>query len=556
MTRTTVCCAAIATAMVGCTTVSSTSARDADPNAPSARARGVGARDDMRLVGSYTDVRAVGVSRRYVYAATASGIAIYDRTFQTWLPPLSRELGLTESQISVIAGDPVEDALWVGVAGAVIMYRPQSEQVQRTMITGVPDAMVFDRSGNGDVFVRSAGGLWTRVSRVGTATPMNAAPARTAVSAPSGLADVYARFPGLRTGAPLLFRDQLADRALRRFQVVSGASAADQPNDVWLGTNGDGLYQVDGATQQATPLRYGLLERGVGAVALAADGVWAAGLGQSSLRAGLSFASMDMQRWRWIDGTITVPMLGARARSMSTRANRAWIGTDRGLIRVRLDARAEMSAWTILDGLPDDRVFAVQARGDGAWVGTARGLVYVTDSTDQRNTRTRGIGTRLLDNMPIFALQSIGDTLWIGSESGLLALPPSGALARPLARDPALRRPVLALAWSDTVLLAATEDAVLRVSPTGGAEPTRLDVDVRQVGILTRVAIDDYSIVIAGTEGLLVLRRRAGGGIQLLRAPRDVPGPVFDVVLSRDWIWCATSEGLVRLRRASDGGLP
>jgi ligand-binding sensor domain-containing protein len=540
---------------VACTTVASTAGRAADPKAPSARARGIGAREDIRVVGSYADVRAVAVSRRYVYSATTSGIAIYDRTFQTWLPPLSRELGL-ESQINVLAGDPVEDALWVGVDGAVVMYRPQTEQVQRTMLTGVPDAIVFDRSGNGDVYVRTLGGMWTRVSRVGIATPMSAAPARNSIVLPANLGDVYTRFPGLRSGAPLLFRDQLADRALRPYQVVSGASAVDQPNDVWLGTNGDGLYQVDGATQQATALRFGLLERGVGAVALAADGVWAAGLGQTSLRAGLSFASTDLQRWRWIDGTITVPMLGARARSMSTRGNRAWIGTDRGVVRVRLDARAEMSAWTVLDGLPDNRVFAVQARGEGAWVGTARGLVYVTDSTDQRNTRTRGISTRLLENMPVFALQSVGDTLWIGSEGGLFALPPSGTLARPVGRDPALRRPVLALAWSDTVLLAATEEAILSLSPTGGVEPSRLDIDVRQVGIVTRIAIDDYSIVVAGTDGLIVLRRRAGGGLQFLRAPRDVPGPVFDVVLSRDWIWCATPEGLVRLRRSSDGGLP
>ena len=74
-------------------------------------------------------MRAVAVSRRYVYSATSSGIAIYDRTFQTWLPPLSRELGLIESQINVLAGDPVEDALWLGVDGAVVMYRPQTEQV-------------------------------------------------------------------------------------------------------------------------------------------------------------------------------------------------------------------------------------------------------------------------------------------------------------------------------------------------------------------------------------------------------------------------------------------
>ena len=352
----------------------------------------------------------------------------------------------------------------------------------------------------------------------------------------------------------LLFRNQQADRPLRQFPVTSGSVSADQPNDVWLGTSGDGLYRVDALLQQATPLRFGMIERGVGALALAADGVWAAGIGASSIRGGLTFATNDLQRWRWIDGTISVPLVGVRAASMSVRAQRAWIGTERGVVRARLDGDAAMAVWTTLDGLPDDRVYSVLARDGGAWVGTARGLVYISDTTDTRNPRTRGIGTRLLDNTPVYALLSIGDTLWMGTESGLVALPPSGVLSRPLGTEPALRRRITALAWSDTMLLAATDNGVLRLAPGGGVEPARvLALDGAPVGPVTRLAVDDRAIVMAGLEGVVILKR--SGGVRVLRVPYDVPGPALDVVMSRDWLWIATPEGLVRLRRASDGGL-
>ena len=513
-----------------------------------------GRRDEVRVVGSFSDVRAIGVSRRYVYSATNSGIGIYDRLFNSWMPPLSRDNGLNDQQITIMTGDPIEDAVWLGVPGGVLVYRPQTEQLQRTMLTGVPDYITFDRALGGDAYVR-AGGQWTRVSRSGIATPVAGPPVADKRFPMSTLTDVYTRFPGLRSGSPLLFRTQQSDRVLRNYPVMSGAISPDAPSEVWLGTSGDGMYKVDGTVQQATPLRFGLLERGIGAVAVAADGVWSAGLGLSMARGGLSFASNDLQRWRWIDGTIAVPMVGMHATSLSLRGSRAWIGTDRGVVRAQLDGNESMVAWTSLDGLPDDRVYAVAARADGAWVGTARGLVFISDTSDQRNVRTRGIGFRVIENMPVYALQPIGDTLWIGTAVGLVALPGGGTLSAPIGRDPALRRRITALAWSDTVLLAATDDGVLRLAPHGGVEPERmLALDVAQVGQVTRLAIDDRTIVMAGTEGVVVLRR--AGGVRVLRAPTDIPGPVLDVVMSRDFIWFATPDGLVRVRRASDGGLP
>ncbi len=533
---------------------------------------GFGQREERQRIGSFNNVQAVAVSRRYVFAAGSSGIAIYDRVMNSWLPPLTRDAGLTDQQITVLAGDPVEDALWLGVPGGVIMYRPLTEQLQRTIITGVPDLIAFDRGGaggatggatgvsTGDAIVR-AGGEWTRISRVGIATPMMRPPTASALILPRTLNDLYTQFPTLRTQPSLLLRSQPSDRPLRAVQIISGAVSPERASEVWLGTAGDGLFRLDPAFMQSTPLPYGLMEPGVGALALAADGVWAAGLGQAFDRGGLSFVGSDLQRFRWIDGTISVPLVGVRGLSLVTRASRAWLGTDRGLVRVRLDGTQAMQAWGVLDGLPDERVLSVATRDDGVWAGTARGLVYVSDSSDSRNVRTRGVGVRLLDNMPVHALQFTGDTLWIGTEAGLMAIASpngsvGGVVSRPVGNDPALRRAVRALAWSDTVLLAATDDAVLRLAPRGGVEPVRVDLlDVRQVGRVTKVAIDDRTMWVAGTDGVVIVSRR-DGATRVLRVPGDLPGPVLDIAMNRDFLWLGTPQGLIRLRRRGDGGLP
>ena len=516
---------------------------------------GFSRRDERQYIGSFSDVLAVAVSRRYVFSATPSGVGIYDRLFNTWSAPFTRENGLTDARISLMVGDPVEDAVWIGVPGAIVMYRPQIEQVQRTIIPGIPDYIAFDRGGTGDAYVR-AGRQWTRVSRAGIAFGVSNPPAASALVLPKTLTDLYAQFPVLRSSQSLLFRNQQSDRALRSFAISSGASSPERASEVWLGTNGDGLYKVDPTFQQATPLRFGPMESGIGALALASDGVWSAGLGESQLRGGLSFASNDLQRWRWVDGTISTPLVGVRAHALSLRAQRAWLATNRGVVRVRLDAGEDVATWTTLDGMPDDRVYAISARGEGAWAGTARGLVWVNDSGASRDRNTRGLGTRVLDGTTIYALQQIGDTLWMGTSGGVVAMPANGALLRPAGVDPALRRPIRALAWSDTVLLAATDDAVLQLSPKGGVEPSRIVVlDVRQVGTVTRLAMDDRTIWLAGSNGVLIMARNSGA-TRLLRIPTDLPGPALDVVASRDWLWIATPFGLVRLRRASDGGLP
>jgi len=521
---------------------------------------GFGARDERQRIGSFSNVQAVAVSRRYVFAAGSSGIAIYDRVMNSWVPPLTRDDGLSDQQITVLAGDPVEDALWLGVPGGVIMYRPLTEQLQRTIVTGVPDLIAFDRAASGDAIIR-AGGEWTRISRVGIATPMAQPPLAGALILPRSLNDLYAQFSTLRTQPSLLLRSQQTDRPLRDVQIISGAASPERASEVWLGTAGDGLFRLDPAFMQSTPLPYGLMEPGVGALALAADGVWAAGLGQSFDRGGLSFVGTDLQRFRWIDGTISVPLIGVRGLSLVTRASRAWLGTDRGLVRVRLDGTQAMQSWGVLDGLPDERVLSVATRDDGAWAGTARGLVYVSDSSDTRTVRTRGLGVRMLDNTPVHALQFTGDTLWIGTEVGLMAIAsPNGqvgsVVSRPLGNDPALRRAVRALAWSDTVLLAATDDAVLRLAPRGGVEPERVDaLDVRQVGRVTKVAIDDRTMWLAGTDGVVIVSRR-DGATRVLRVPADVPGPVLDIAVNRDYLWLGTPQGLIRLRRRGDGGLP
>jgi ligand-binding sensor domain-containing protein len=373
---------------------------------------------------------------------------------------------------------------------------------------------------------------------------------------PARLAD---RYPGLRAQPQLLLRRTAPNRPIGNFALTAGAASPDRASELWLGTDGEGLFRFDPVFGQGSALPYGLLETGAGALAPAANGVWVAGLGLSR-RGGLTFASADLQRWRWIEGTIAVPLAGARTFALATRSGRAWMGTERGLVRVQLDGAQDVQATNRLSGLPDDRVFAVAARDDGAWAGTARGLVFVSDSL--------GAGEPLLRDAAVYALQVTGTVLWAGTQRGLFTMPAGAHAARGTvadapravnATDFVLRAPVRALAASDTVLLVATDDAVAVLHPrdaAGTLAPQRMPaLDPRLVGDVTRAAADARAFALAGRDGV-VLVSRATGARRALRVPMDVPGPVFDVLLEREAVFLATAQGLLRYRRTSDGLVP
>lgn len=511
-------------------------------------------------IGSFASLQAVAASRRYVYAASSGGIAVYDRLSDRWALPLTRDAGFADQQITVMAGDPLEEALWLGVPGGVVLYRPLTEQLQRTMLVGVPDLIAFDRNATGDALVRS-GGQWTRVSRVGITTPLSTPPPANSIVMPPTLPQVLQAYPQLRVQPQMFVRGTDPTRPQRPLNIMGASTSPDRASEVWLATDGDGLVRIEPTFLQGRAIAYGLLEPGVGAMAPAIDGVWIAGVGAPAARSGVTFGTFDLQRWRWIDGTIAVPLNGARTYALATREHRVWMGTDRGLVRIDTRGTGDLRAWTTLDGLSDDRVLAIAPRGDGVWAGTPRGLVWVNDSIDARgvaprDARTRGIGARLLDNVAVQALQYVGDTLWVGTQAGLLAIPTplaGGAVSRPVSDDPALRRSVRALAWSDSVLLAATDVAVLRLSPRAPQAPVRVDaLDPALVGQITRVGLDGYAMWLAGTDGL-VLVSRITSARRVLRVGSDLQGVVTDVMATRDWFFIGTTQGLVRLRRTSDG---
>ena len=517
------------------------------------------AREDRVVLTDFTQVTGVAAGRRLLFVASTNGLAVYDRQFQSWLPPLTLVDGWPATRVTVMAADPVTDGVWIGGFGEVLFWRPELDQLQRTLVPGQPDVVMFDsRNYGGGAFVRSAG-QWTRITETGFASPASPAelPPAGARVIPPALAQIYQEFPALRNLEGLLTRDE---GSMRSWPVSSGSRSPDR-SEVWLGTWGNGVFQVDPLFQRSEHRPFGLLDPAAGAIARAADGVWIAGMGRgTSDRAGLVFASTELREWRWLEHPFRTPLLGARTYDLETRGTRAWVATDRGVARVDTRSDRDIRFWSGTNGLPSDFTFAVAPREGGAWVGTGRGLVFVSDSGRASQGRAGDVSEVAASGVAVRALMLTGDTLWIGTDAGLLLLPPTADpdSARPvrpsmLDAEPRLRSPITALASSDSLVVIGTRDALVRLDlRSGRLLPRLLAPDVGQVGAIEHVAVDARTIWVSGPRGVLAITRGTDVA-RFLGAHREFAGAVRDIVLTDEFAWIATEAGVVRLRRSFDG---
>lgn len=188
------------------------------------------------------------------------------------------------------------------------------------------------------------------------------------------------------------------------------AVLVDQSQQVWAGTRGAGLFQLQGERFRPSP-DAAMLAREI--FALHQDRQGALWVGTQN-----GLARWDKGRWRLFT-TVSGEGLSAnlvRALAEDAEGN-LWVGTERGGLNVLRQGRFTTFRKSA-DGLPSDDISALLVDPDGAvWVGTfGAGLARW-----ERGQWTR-FSTRdgLVGNSIGYLLLDDADHLWIGSTAGLM----------------------------------------------------------------------------------------------------------------------------------------
>ena len=434
--------------------------------------------DERVLISDFSYIDAVAASPWTVFAATHHGLLIYDRAARAWKLPVTTLDGYPTTRVRSAVADQTGNAVWLNIGG-------QGGWVRY------------------DVDAR----MWTR----GASPPTGQAQMQTVEGA-------LARAPAADAVRALI----LTDPRLRSYQFTAAASTPDRP-ELFFGTNGIGLVRVDPQTGEWEALPYGLVASGVGAIASAPDGLWAA------TNARLTWLASDLSATRTSEGGGAALGFTFRWPRRLLAANGAlWLATEQGVVRI--DPRT-MRARTF--ELADVTSLAVAP--DGVWVGTTRGVSVIT-----RDDRIVRVST----DFPALSLVAARDTLWVGTNAGVVMMPPGRADAVGVT---ALSQTIFAMTRAGDAIVAATDRSVVwRDSSSGAWKEVPLSL---ALGRPTTLAADpDGGVWVGGTQGLARVDL-ARAFIRTLTVPVDLPAAVRDVATDRDYLWVATDSGLVRFDR-------
>ena len=442
--------------------------------------------EERVMLSDFSYVDAVAASPWLVFAATRHGLLVYDRVGHAWKPPVTTLDGYPSVRVRTAIADQGGNAVWLGVGG-------------------------IDGYVRYDVDART----WTR----GIPPPPGAQSQVLTVEA------ALARAPAADAIRALI----LTDPRLRSHRFTAATSTPDRP-DLYLGTDGMGIVRLDPRTGEFEQLPYGLLAPGVGAVAPAEGGVWAATHARpgGAERRGITWVASDLSATKPAEGGgAALGFTFLAARRLLRAAGTLWLATEQGVLQIDPETMRSRTY-----DLP--HATSLAPAPDGVWVGTTRGLSVATRD---------GTVERLSTDFPVLSLVAVRDTLWVGTDAGVVLVPPGGNAVG----TAALTQPIYALAHARDTIVAATDRSVVWRDPANGTW-RELPLSLA-MGRPTSVAADpDGGVWIGGTQGLA----RADLGrkfVRTLTVPVDVPAPVHDLLADADYLWAATDSGLVRFDR-------
>ena len=493
--------------------------------------------EERTLVTDLSHVTAVAATDLVVYAATRQGLAVYDRGSGALRDVVGPIDGFPPGPVTAMVADPSDDTAWLAGIGLWISYQPLGRRIESGPLPGPADQVVLDRSdpSRGAFFHTTAG--WYLVPRIGLfAQPVSDVPPPGRRIAALGPGELLVRAPAFDAVRMRIERDA----QLRTWRLTSAVMTPAR-NEVFVGTDGNGVFRVDLTSYEADRFPAGLLASPTGAVASADDLVCAGSEARyRDIRRGITCFRPDLTDFTYYEGTSLAGLPAATVRRLLPTRRALWVAGDAGALW--LDPRSGVVRQLLgREGLPSEDVRALASTPAGVWIGTARGLAFVPDT----GSTPRATSTLVLD-AAVLALAARGDSLWLGTAAGLFVLPPGAEAPRPAAPDqPALSAPVLALALKGDTLLAATDAHLAWLA--GGAWHVLLPPGT-PVGQITALAADRDGFWVAGSGGL-AFYQPARGLWRALTAPGDVPHPVNDVAAGRDYVWAATPGGVVRLER-------
>ncbi len=501
--------------------------------------------DERVVVTSFQHVTALARAPDRLFAATDQGLVVRNEAFDRWELPITREDGYPSSRITALAWDRRDGTLWLATEDArLIQLDPSSrrfideirlnERITRIVPSADDASELMVRRGNRwfslDPYSRQMTNLNTGVVDRVIAADFELRERRELLSSP--------RFDAARTF--------LATRGSTRYQITDVMPAMEL-GQFWVSSYGGFLFRYDSYTGQSTPVDYGLVGRGGGAVLVDETGIWFAP-DEVIDRYSITWADSELAVWRaWEAESFGPPdrdIPSDPIHVLLREGDDVWAGGERGVYRFDGEAWHREAAGQI--GIGQQVLSLVSGPEDlaGIWVGTDRGLF-----------RLPGPGALVeapwLGARRIVALASHSGLLWVGTDRGLVVFEASAGLPIAQSSEDEPRGRVWSLKASENRLYVGVDRNVWWLEDN---EWHRAD----DLGVLAAPAsaldVRDGILWIGSDHGLIAWNTITGEQRRYSFVAGDLPtgergerGVTAISATGPDAVWLTTPAGAVRL---------
>lgn len=500
--------------------------------------------EDRVLLADFGFVTALARSSDRMFAATSGGLLVNRDVFRRWEPPLTREDGWPDVEVTAMGFERSNRMLWLALLdGRLLSLDPDNYSWMDEIRLGRQvDMIVPDASGVGGLLLRTRNGWLHLDTFTGEVRASSIGEANAAIE----------RDPALRAR-----RELIASPGFQSVQAFVGtgpdgrtwpitdAIPSDDPARFWIGSAGGGLSLLDSFSLDWQSVDVGLL--GFGASALAAEGndVWIAPEEPAAGRYGLTRVSDDLGRWEVVRATSQsgAPYRGVRA--LLVHEGVLWAAGELGL--QRRDVSGNWSA--VYPGAYDrgEVLFALafgepDSAGDRTlWVGGERGLDKLP---------SRGAGPeRVVSGAVVSGILPVSGGVWAATSRGLVFVDSAGTVA---AAPDVPTLPAGAVTGDAGTAWAGVDRYVWEREATSGWR--RLDQLGAMSSPVTALSVDE-GILWVGTADELVSWEISGGPVRRYTfAAGDLPLGAFGergiaaiAPVSKRRVWIATPAGALRI---------
>lgn len=347
------------------------------------------------------DVKTLVADERYVYAFSAEGGLRYDRLLEKW--DFGYQARPPDFSYDFTARDGITGDIYFISGGRAVPYNPSADIYYGALqFPGRIQEIAFAPS---KIWARTNTGYYSadRFSKT-VQSEKEAAPGLAwfgQVNLKSLKSD-----PRLSFLAPYFMAGQFGELHPLSAAVLEPASF-----NVWVAYRGLGLWRYSLLSHQGQQITQGFLaSTDVRAVQAAEDRLVAAGSG------GLTIVDQNPPDWRQLDKLFNIDLADFQPRCLAYNRQDLFLGTDRGLIRLRQGERYASVIGTA-DGLPDQAINCLHLMGDSLWVGTDRGLaLYLVGAKTVINN------WRPWQHLQVRAIASAQGDIFLATDRGAMVL--------------------------------------------------------------------------------------------------------------------------------------